>query len=279
MLWRSVPRASLRPRSRTTPLPRRRIFVGAMCCWRLTTSRCRALRTSSTALHGSQAGSHGALHRAASGHPRSRRSADCAHSERRTALLFPACRRRYLHVARRRCRACCVLATRPLFISCGCQSRSFGLFTFSFSGRLDRLDWVFYWGDAISILMLPALFLHFALVFPERSAQVGVGSDRSQPRPADLRARRRVGRCARRSCWLAAPRMLRLFVGMVGTLDRLEHALSRGVFRRGARGSYTDVRRRVAPSRRGGSCDGSPGARASVSLRLCSAMPFPGRWV
>ena len=45
----------------------------------------------------------------------------------------------------------------------------FGLFTFSFSGRLDRLDWMFYWGDAVSILLLPALFLHFALVFPERS--------------------------------------------------------------------------------------------------------------
>jgi two-component system, NtrC family, sensor kinase len=44
----------------------------------------------------------------------------------------------------------------------------FGLFTFSFSGRLDRLDWVFYWADAISMLALPPLFLHFTLVFPER---------------------------------------------------------------------------------------------------------------
>jgi len=44
----------------------------------------------------------------------------------------------------------------------------FGVFTFSFSGRLDRLDWVFYWSDAISILALPPLFLHFTLVFPER---------------------------------------------------------------------------------------------------------------
>jgi two-component system NtrC family sensor kinase len=44
----------------------------------------------------------------------------------------------------------------------------FGLFTFSFSGRLDRLDWVFYWADAISNLALPPMFLHFALVFPER---------------------------------------------------------------------------------------------------------------
>jgi two-component system, NtrC family, sensor kinase len=44
----------------------------------------------------------------------------------------------------------------------------FGTFTFSFSGRLDRLDWVFYWADAVSILLLPPLFLHFTLVFPER---------------------------------------------------------------------------------------------------------------
>jgi PAS domain S-box-containing protein len=44
----------------------------------------------------------------------------------------------------------------------------FGTLTFSFSGRLDRLDWVFYWGDAIATLLLPPLFVHFALVFPER---------------------------------------------------------------------------------------------------------------
>ena len=44
----------------------------------------------------------------------------------------------------------------------------FGLFTFSFSGRLDRLDWVFFWADAIARLALPPLFLHFTLVFPER---------------------------------------------------------------------------------------------------------------
>ena len=44
----------------------------------------------------------------------------------------------------------------------------FGVFTFSFSGRLDRLDWVFYWADEIAILVLAPLFLHFTLVFPER---------------------------------------------------------------------------------------------------------------
>ena len=44
----------------------------------------------------------------------------------------------------------------------------FGVFAFSFSGRLDRLDWVFYWADVAAMLMLPPLFLHFALVFPDR---------------------------------------------------------------------------------------------------------------
>jgi two-component system NtrC family sensor kinase len=47
----------------------------------------------------------------------------------------------------------------------------FGVFTFSFSGRLDRLDWVFYWADAISMLALPPMFLHFTQVFPERRSR------------------------------------------------------------------------------------------------------------
>ena len=42
------------------------------------------------------------------------------------------------------------------------------MLAFSFSGRLDALDWVFYWGDITARLLLPPLFVHFALVFPER---------------------------------------------------------------------------------------------------------------
>jgi two-component system, NtrC family, sensor kinase len=45
----------------------------------------------------------------------------------------------------------------------------FGAFTFSFNGPLDRLDWIFYWGDAIAMTALPPLLLHFTLVFPERA--------------------------------------------------------------------------------------------------------------
>ncbi|HLG55793.1 MAG TPA: ATP-binding protein [Vicinamibacterales bacterium] len=52
----------------------------------------------------------------------------------------------------------------------------FGVFTFSFSGRLDRLDWVFYWADAVSILALPPMFLHFTMVFPERPRRWSHGS-------------------------------------------------------------------------------------------------------
>ena len=44
----------------------------------------------------------------------------------------------------------------------------FGMLAFSFSGRLDTLDWVVYWADVISTLLLPPLIVHFALVFPER---------------------------------------------------------------------------------------------------------------
>lgn len=44
----------------------------------------------------------------------------------------------------------------------------FGTFTFSASGRFDRIDWVYYWADAIATLLLPPLFLHFTLAFPER---------------------------------------------------------------------------------------------------------------
>jgi two-component system, NtrC family, sensor kinase len=44
----------------------------------------------------------------------------------------------------------------------------FGAMAFSFTGKLDALDWTFYWGDVTAQLLLPPLFLHFALVFPDR---------------------------------------------------------------------------------------------------------------
>jgi len=39
---------------------------------------------------------------------------------------------------------------------------------FSSTGRLDKLDSLFYWLDSISFLVFPPLFLHFFIIFPQR---------------------------------------------------------------------------------------------------------------
>jgi PAS domain S-box-containing protein len=57
----------------------------------------------------------------------------------------------------------------------------FGTFTFSFTGPLDRLDWFFYWGDAVAMALLPPLLLHFTMVFPERPAASATGGFREAP--------------------------------------------------------------------------------------------------
>jgi two-component system, NtrC family, sensor kinase len=98
----------------------------------------------------------------------------------------------------------------------------FGVFTFSFSGRLDRLDWIFYWGDAISILVLPPLFLHFALVFPERgrrwtSGTVGRIVVPLIYLPAVLLASARVVALLKSAS--DAPR----FLAVIASLDRAEY--------------------------------------------------------
>jgi PAS domain S-box-containing protein len=46
----------------------------------------------------------------------------------------------------------------------------FGAFTFSLYGPFDPLDWIFYWGDASAMALLPPLLLHFTMVFPQRPA-------------------------------------------------------------------------------------------------------------
>ena len=98
----------------------------------------------------------------------------------------------------------------------------FGVFTFSFSGRLDRLDWIFYWGDAVSILVLPPLFLHFALVFPERGRRwLSRAAGRTVVAlvylPAVLLGVARVVALARSGS--NAP----LFLGVIASIDRIEY--------------------------------------------------------
>src|SRR5262249_4743138 len=57
----------------------------------------------------------------------------------------------------------------------------FGVFTFSFNGPFDRLDWVFYWGDAIAFALLPPLLLHFTTVFPARRAAAEPRTEHPNP--------------------------------------------------------------------------------------------------
>jgi PAS domain S-box-containing protein len=44
---------------------------------------------------------------------------------------------------------------------------SFVLYSFSYTGRLNTFDWTIYWGGIVALALQPALFLHFALAFPE----------------------------------------------------------------------------------------------------------------
>jgi two-component system, NtrC family, sensor kinase len=46
---------------------------------------------------------------------------------------------------------------------------SFIFYSFHYSGKLDAFDYEVYWSQIVSLLLAPALLLHFALVFPERT--------------------------------------------------------------------------------------------------------------
>src|SRR5262250_3008027 len=46
---------------------------------------------------------------------------------------------------------------------------SFILYSFHYSGKLDVFDYEVYWAGVVARLLAPALLLHFALVFPERT--------------------------------------------------------------------------------------------------------------
>ncbi len=119
----------------------------------------------------------------------------------------------------------------------------FGVFTFSFSGRFDRLDWVFYWADMVALLALAPMLLHFTLVFPERAngwARTPLGA-RLLPLlylPALVMGSVRVMAVAR----LDGNSGL---LNVVAALDRLRAALPRRL-----------------PARRAGGARARPGARA-----------------
>ena len=66
----------------------------------------------------------------------------------------------------------------------------FLMYSMSYTGRLDLVDWAFVWADHVATLFLPVVFLHFCLTFPEqrlrdqrpvagaRALHAGAGRDR-----------------------------------------------------------------------------------------------------
>jgi two-component system, NtrC family, sensor kinase len=46
---------------------------------------------------------------------------------------------------------------------------SFVLYSFHYTGKLNAFDWEVYWAKVAALLVAPALLVHFALIFPERS--------------------------------------------------------------------------------------------------------------
>jgi PAS domain S-box-containing protein len=49
---------------------------------------------------------------------------------------------------------------------------SFIFYSFKFTGKLNQFDWTIYWSNVVAGMLQPAMFLHFALAFPERKAFV-----------------------------------------------------------------------------------------------------------
>ena len=47
---------------------------------------------------------------------------------------------------------------------------SFIFYSFHYTGKLNDFDWIVYWANVVAWLLQPALFLHFALTFPQRQA-------------------------------------------------------------------------------------------------------------
>ena len=49
---------------------------------------------------------------------------------------------------------------------------SFIFYAFHYTGKLNDFDWIVYWTNVVAWLLQPALFLHFALTFPERKTRL-----------------------------------------------------------------------------------------------------------
>jgi hypothetical protein len=142
----------------------------------------------------------------------------------------------------------------------------FGVFTFSFNGPFDRLDWIFYWGDAVAMVLLPPLLLDFTVEFPERPPRSRSGWSRFVPYvyvPALALGAARVIVVTRGAVDGQA------FSRAVDLLDRAGHIYL-----------FLCAMAALAVLDNGSSA-GSPGARCLASARLPCSTRCPGRsaWI
>lgn len=49
---------------------------------------------------------------------------------------------------------------------------SFIFYAFKYTGKLNQFDLIIYWGNVVAWLLQPALFVHFALTFPEKKSSI-----------------------------------------------------------------------------------------------------------
>ena len=99
----------------------------------------------------------------------------------------------------------------------------FGAFTFSFNGPFDRLDWIFYWGDAVAMALLPPLLLHFTLGVPAAPAVAHDAADALGAAARSTCRRSLLGRRPhRRSSRGRRARTARCSRGRSTSLDRAE---------------------------------------------------------
>src|SRR5512146_3156420 len=49
---------------------------------------------------------------------------------------------------------------------------SFIFYSFKYTGKLNQFDLIIYWGNVVAWLLQPALFVHFALTFPEKKPAI-----------------------------------------------------------------------------------------------------------
>ena len=196
----------------------------------------------------------------------------------RRCRAAPACfyyvlaARRHLHAARRRGGA--RAPARPIrrrCISSGCRSRSSACSRSRSAAASIASTGSSTGPTSIALLLLPPLFLHFALVFPERPHHAGLrgacsraGCRRSTCRP----------RCsARRACWRwCAPAIdPDYFVRLIALLDRLEMLYLAVVPRGRPRRAAARAVARALGDRASASCAGLSGARRSARCRSRSA--------